>query len=106
MSGSHPTLQAKDPIARRPCPKCGKDMMISRIMPDRPGYELRTYECAGCGHDELVLRQSELTKSDYYRTKAEGCERKADTARDLETKAQLKDFAGQWRYMAAQAEQH
>ena len=55
MSGSHPTLQAKDPIARRPCPKCGKDMMISRIMPDRPGYELPPFECAGCGHDELVL---------------------------------------------------
>jgi predicted RNA-binding Zn-ribbon protein involved in translation (DUF1610 family) len=37
-----------------PCPNCGREMMITRIMPDRPGFEQRTYECTMCG-DETVL---------------------------------------------------
>jgi hypothetical protein len=41
----HPPSQRPNRAAS--LPKCGKDMMISRIMPDRPGYDLRTYECAG-----------------------------------------------------------
>jgi hypothetical protein len=47
----------------------------------------------------------EMTKSDYWRARAEGCERKADAAGDPKVKAQLTDFADQWRYMAEQAEQ-
>jgi hypothetical protein len=47
---------------------------------------------------------SEMTKSDYCRARAEGCERKADAASDPKVKAQLADFADQWRYMAKQAE--
>ena len=45
-----------------------------------------------------------MTKSDYYRARAEQCERKADADHDPKVKAQLEDFAVQWRYMAAQAE--
>ena len=45
-----------------------------------------------------------MSKSDDYRAKAEGCEFRAEIARDPEVKAQLKDFADQWRYMAAQAD--
>jgi hypothetical protein len=45
-----------------------------------------------------------LTKSSDYRARAEGCDRKADADRDPKVKAQLEDFADQWRWMAAQAE--
>jgi hypothetical protein len=104
MPASEPTTHVKHPTVRRPCPKCGKNMMMSRMIPDRPGYELRTLECTSCGHDEIVLRPSELNKSGYYRARAEACDRKADTAYDPGFKAQLKDFAGQWRCLADQAE--
>jgi hypothetical protein len=48
---------------------------------------------------------TKMTKSDYCRARAEGCKRKADAAGDPKVKAQLIDFADQWRYMAEQAEQ-
>jgi hypothetical protein len=45
-----------------------------------------------------------MTKSNHYRANAERCERKANADRDPKVRAQLEDFADQWRYMAAQAE--
>ena len=33
------------------CPRCGKAMTISRIMPAEPGHETRTYHCAGCDEE-------------------------------------------------------
>jgi transcription elongation factor Elf1 len=54
MNASQPTIQTKFAIARRSCPICGKDMRITRITPERPGFEQRTFECATCG-DETIL---------------------------------------------------
>ena len=54
MHASQPTIQTKFPIACRSCPICGKDMRVTRITPERPGFEQRTFECATCG-DETVL---------------------------------------------------
>ena len=28
-----------------PCTKCGAKMTLARIEPDKPGYDLRTFEC-------------------------------------------------------------
>jgi transposase-like protein len=37
-------------IARPPCPNCGATMMLARIAPDGPGFELRSFECPNCEH--------------------------------------------------------
>jgi transposase-like protein len=34
------------------CPRCHRPMIVSRIVPDQPGHETRTYRCAACG-DEI-----------------------------------------------------
>ena len=31
------------------CPKCGAAMKLVHIIPERPGYEQRTYKCKACG---------------------------------------------------------
>jgi len=54
MPESQPNFPIRYPIERRSCPNCKMDMMIIRIMPDRLGYQLRTFECTKCG-DETVL---------------------------------------------------
>lgn len=38
-------------IIRPPCPKCGAQMLLSRIEPDKPDHDKRTFECAACGHE-------------------------------------------------------
>jgi DNA-directed RNA polymerase subunit M/transcription elongation factor TFIIS len=34
------------------CPHCGGQMMLTRIEPDAPGHDRRTFECKDCGHSE------------------------------------------------------
>ena len=45
-------------MARPQCPKCGTRTMLVRIFPDRPGYDVRTYECPRCEHDVIEVVQS------------------------------------------------
>ena len=33
-----------------PCLKCGSQMALSRIEPEKPGYEHHVFECSKCGH--------------------------------------------------------
>jgi ribosomal protein S27AE len=40
---------------RPPCPKCGAPMWLTRIEPDHPGVDRRTFECARCEHNETML---------------------------------------------------
>ena len=40
---------------RPPCPKCGALMGLTRIEPDTPGIDQRTFECARCQHIEIKL---------------------------------------------------
>jgi predicted RNA-binding Zn-ribbon protein involved in translation (DUF1610 family) len=57
-TSSQPTIQTKYAVYQCPCPQChGGTLMISRIEPHGPGYELRTFECAKCGR-EKVLRST------------------------------------------------
>jgi hypothetical protein len=51
----HDSIQTQYPISRRPCPKCSEEMMITRIEPDIPGYDLRTFECTTCGQEAFSL---------------------------------------------------
>jgi hypothetical protein len=34
--------------ARPKCPDCTVPMYLARIAPDKPGYDLRTFECPRC----------------------------------------------------------
>jgi len=37
------------------CSKCGTKMWLARIEPDdKPGYDVRTFECTECDHSEIV----------------------------------------------------
>jgi hypothetical protein len=51
-----------DPLAfkfvdnlRPPCSKCGKPLILTRIEPEEPGFDLRTYYCAACEDSEVVV---------------------------------------------------
>ena len=45
--------QNRHPIAR--CPTCGKDMVVTRISPEGPGFERRTLRCATCGKETIWM---------------------------------------------------
>jgi ribosomal protein S27AE len=46
-----------DPLqTQRPsCPRCGARMSMTRIEPETPGIDRRTFECAQCQHIETIL---------------------------------------------------
>ena len=44
-----------DAIIRPECPKCGMRTLLSRISPDGPGYERRTFECPNCKHSVSTI---------------------------------------------------
>jgi hypothetical protein len=37
------------------CSGCSKPMRLARIEPDKPGFDLRTFECAKCNTGESFL---------------------------------------------------
>src|SRR4051812_47279447 len=37
-------------IERPLCTRCHTRMMLARIAPDGPGFEVRSFECPKCGH--------------------------------------------------------
>lgn len=48
----NPTLT--DIVYRPPCPNCGAEMSIARIEPVGSKADRRTFECAKCGHSEIM----------------------------------------------------
>jgi hypothetical protein len=55
MTFSEYTL-ANAPInARAECPTCTAHMYLARIEPEKPGYDLRTFECPRCQHIETAV---------------------------------------------------
>ena len=51
-----------DPLAfkfvdtiRPPCSKCGRPLVLTRIEPEEPGFDLRTYYCAACEVVEVII---------------------------------------------------
>jgi transcription elongation factor Elf1 len=54
MPESLPLTQTHQPIARRPCPRCGWDMSVTSMMPDTRKHGWRIFECPMCEHFEGV----------------------------------------------------
>jgi hypothetical protein len=54
MPEFQPTIHAQPPVERRPCPRCGWDMMPTLSVPEGCREQL-IYECTRCG-DEPILR--------------------------------------------------
>jgi len=42
-------------LALPPCPSCGTPMALNRIEPEKPGHEIRTFECLHCGTTENLV---------------------------------------------------
>jgi hypothetical protein len=40
---------------RPPCSRCGRPLLLTRIEPEEPGFDLRTYYCAFCEDSETVI---------------------------------------------------
>ena len=38
-----------------PCFRCGRPLVLTRMEPGEPGFDLRTYFCAHCFDDETVI---------------------------------------------------
>ena len=46
MLPSNLTHASSRAITRPPCPKCGTTMVLARVAPHTPGYDMRTFECS------------------------------------------------------------
>lgn len=40
---------------RPPCSRCGRPLILTKIEPEEPGFDLRTYYCAACADSELII---------------------------------------------------
>ena len=51
---SSPSTQSieRDP---QPCTKCGSPVILARIEPARPGFDLRTFECSKCNNADQYI---------------------------------------------------
>ena len=55
MTKYQPATAVTDAITRPPCSKCATGTLLVGIEPDRPGYELCTFECPRCGQFETSV---------------------------------------------------
>jgi hypothetical protein len=49
-----PKYVFKDTL-RPPCSRCGRPLLLTRIEPEEPGFDLRMYYCAFCGTNESII---------------------------------------------------
>jgi ribosomal protein S27AE len=55
MPASEPSQLNQLQLYRPPCSRCGAPTLLARIEPaGEQGHDLRTFECAACGHTEVV----------------------------------------------------
>jgi hypothetical protein len=45
------------------CTKCGSEMMLARIEPAKPGFDLRTFECSECNNADQYIIEYGTTNS-------------------------------------------
>jgi hypothetical protein len=50
-----PASAYSDALVRPACSGCGMVTVLVGIEPDRPGYELHTFQCAVCQNFELAV---------------------------------------------------
>jgi hypothetical protein len=55
MSKYQPATAHSDSIERPTCPKCRTKMRLFGIEPERPEYELRSFECPKCNHIQTAI---------------------------------------------------
>jgi DNA polymerase III alpha subunit (gram-positive type) len=55
-------------IQRPVCPKCHIHMMLTRIMPARVGYDMRTFECPQCDHVHEIMVANDAFGSPFSPT--------------------------------------
>jgi predicted RNA-binding Zn-ribbon protein involved in translation (DUF1610 family) len=55
MTIYQPSSSYSASIPRPPCPKCGEMMLLSRIEPDVPDHDRRTFECPNCGNSKTEV---------------------------------------------------
>jgi hypothetical protein len=48
MTFSEYTLENQPASVRPDCPDCTVPMYLARVSPEKPGYDLRTFECPRC----------------------------------------------------------
>ena len=50
---SHNVMLELEP---QPCTKCGAHVILARIEPAKPGFDLRTFECSKCNNaDQYII---------------------------------------------------
>jgi hypothetical protein len=50
-----PVTPHSDAIVRPSCSECGAATLLVGIEPERPGYELHTFECPTCRNFETAI---------------------------------------------------
>jgi hypothetical protein len=54
-------------IERPHCPKCDARMSLARIAPGPAGFDVRTFECAGCLHVHILTVETDPMEFDAVR---------------------------------------
>jgi hypothetical protein len=56
LNRSVPSFFHGKPASERPfCPDCESPMILFRLEPDKPGFDLRTYACLMCAATESTV---------------------------------------------------
>jgi hypothetical protein len=53
-----PRTPHSDSIDRPDCAKCGTKMRLFGIEPERPSYELHSFECPHCNHIQVAIGEA------------------------------------------------
>jgi hypothetical protein len=62
MSASYPApTLSRDRLMEAPCTKCAAKMVLARIEPAKPGYDLRTFECTKCNNVDQYIVEYEAS---------------------------------------------
>ena len=59
MTTYQPATPHSDSVVRPNCPKCRTRMLLFGIEPQRPGYELLSFDCPKCQHIETRVGKAE-----------------------------------------------
>ena len=53
-----PATPYSDSIVQPNCSECGAPTLLVGIEAERPGYELRTFQCLGCENFEVAVEKA------------------------------------------------
>jgi len=59
MTAFQPATPHSDAIERPDCAHCGTSRRLFGIEPEKPGYELYSFECPGCGRIATSVGKAE-----------------------------------------------